>query len=1126
MSNNPNNIISSILFKNIQSSFEWNGYFDLLDKDEKNNKENIKKIDLSNWMIISLHSDWGGWKTTLVNDLIKKLKKDTYYSDCDLCIEKNNNYNTLKKNIFDRFLWNIEKWWSENNSNKKIEINSSEKNINKRKNELVTKLKQVNNLEAQNDNILNKIWDSWYKNYLIEEVNAWEFNKEKKDDLWMSIISYFYVKIIENNINELKEEKDFKSLIWKLTITNLTIFTNKLTWAILPQFKPITNLIENFSKDINKNNPITWLNKIKDNISLFYSMKEDVKKLLKKESLMKKYKKYILVIDDLDRCDPEEVIKLLDALKLFLDLPNLIVIVCVDRRHIEKWIYQVYNNKSSDSRYFINTNEYLEKIIHLPIDLFIFDDNIKFCNWEWLWWWDIDLNFEIKNNEIIQLLNNDYIKNIYNYWLSNNPRKILRFKRMVKFYYNIFNHTSIDLIDDINNQKYFIFWLVLKIEWWDYFEIISKNPILLYLPYDINDNNYENILEEYSKFFYWKNINVINHYEINKIKNLINFIVYFSNEEDKNKDDNEKTYLNIMKYFYSFQIWSDLVNDNQEIEIKTTRGTKIKFKSNYWDKLLFKNFIELLFFKNNEKTLIEKYKENIKRIYNMNISSKDDFKNNLNSIIKNNKLWILEKEIIEENFLKNNLEKDNIEFISKNKEIVNEDKIDEDNINYTQIKTNNKNELDNTWSINNNEKKVDELEEKKYSDKLSEDIPRWKSKEIFEELYESTFHDNNKKIENAFTNNMRMITWLWNIEEAREEDEKRFFLWSSLFFRHIVIKNIDSLLFFEVYGGLTNGWNQENKLKIDNMIVYNDLWEENILQNLINSKRRTLFWEIINQMSFCKSWPSLWWMTWATDYTQFEALLIDILSIIKDNNKINEVEKRFELLSLLKSTIIVNRDDKDKNIINLDNLSNFFSVNSLYNTNYENIGNYFWLMKYIDTLIYLIEDKEIQNWFEKRFRRIKKRLIYVFSHFWYLQKPNTYITYYWTSKFWFRELVDWETFLSWSVLEWSLLNYVSFCLNYYKYLDENYDKNLIDDIKNFVNIEFEKSNLYQLLYNYEVFTNKDDENKYFQKLLFKHENFINKEEEKNLAIDFIHTKILEHKLVFISRYFKWEENIF
>lgn len=1092
MSNNPNNIISSILFKNIQSSFEWNGYFDLLDKDEKNNKENIKKIDLSNWMIISLHSDWGGWKTTLVNDLIKKLKQDTYYSDCDLCIEKHNIDNTFKKNFFDKFLWNKEKLWSENNSNKKIEINSSEKNINKRKNELVTKLKQVNNLEAQNDNILNKIWDSWYKNYLIEEVNAWEFNKEKKDDLWMSIISYFYVKIIENNINELKEEKDFKSLIWKLTITNLTIFTNKLTWAILPQFKPITNLIENFSKDINKNNPITWLNKIKDNISLFYSMKEDVKKLLKKESLMKKYKKYILVIDDLDRCDPEEVIKLLDALKLFLDLPNLIVIVCVDRRHIEKWIYQVYNKKSSDSRYFINTNEYLEKIIHLPIDLFIFDDNIKFCNWEWLWWWDIDLNFEIKNNEIIQLLDNDYIKNIYNYWLSNNPRKILRFKRMVKFYYNIFNHTSIDLIDDINNQKYFIFWLVLKIEWWDYFEIISKNPILLYLPYDINDNNYENILEEYSKFFYWKNINEINHYEINKIKNLINFIVYFSNEEDKNKDDNEKTYLNIMKYFYSFQIWSDLINDNQGIESKN-------IDSNYWDKLLFKNYIELLFFKNNEKTLIKKYKENIKRIYNMNISSKDDFKNNINSIIKNNKLWILEKEIIEENFLNNDLDKDNKEVISKNKEIVNEnkfnDKIDEDNINHTQIKTNNKSELDNTWSINDNEKKIDELEKDRYRDKLSEDISRWKSKEIFEELYKSKFYDNNKKIENAFTNNMRMITWLWNIEEAREEDEKRFFLWSSLFFRHIVIKNIDNLLFFDII----NNWNKQKNIKdiLKYELNYWFLSVSNILNDLENNNRRSLFWELVNQMSFCKSWPSLWWMAWATDYTQFEALLIDILS--KNN------EKKNELLEKLKSTIIIKDkvilEGKHQTIIDLKNFKD--KINDFQDTNYENILNYYNLITFVNDLINKIENKEEKEEIERKFKRLKKRLIYVFSHFWYLQKPNTYITYYWTSKFWFGELVDWE--INWYDLEWSLLNYISFCLNYYKYLDENYNDNLKGEIIKFVNKEYDKSTLYLFIVNNEK---------------------LEKENEKVLAIDYIYTKILEHKLVFLSRYFKWEENIF
>jgi predicted KAP-like P-loop ATPase len=65
-------------------------------------------------------------------------------------------------------------------------------------------------------------------------------------------------------------------------------------------------------------------------------MKKDIKEILKYNDLISKYNKYILVIDDLDRCTPNEVVNLLDSLKIFLDFKNVIVIVAVDRRHIEK----------------------------------------------------------------------------------------------------------------------------------------------------------------------------------------------------------------------------------------------------------------------------------------------------------------------------------------------------------------------------------------------------------------------------------------------------------------------------------------------------------------------------------------------------------------------------------------------------------------------------------------------------------------------------------------------------------------------------------------------------------------------------------------------------------------------
>lgn len=1059
---NKNNVICDTLFENIQSSSKWNWTFEF----DINNEIDVEKIDLSYGMIIWLHSDWWGWKTTIINNLKKRLQEDSilinWFEFKKEYIEQIESKNIIKKNFYDVFKKNGNS--KVNNLNLNITQDNSVTKLNyiqhsltwdEKKKELFSYFDKINDetiRDSFNKIEIEKEFDdkNWFKDYFIEEVNAWEFNKEKKEDLWMSIISYFYIKIVENNINNIKENNDFKSLFSKLTISNLAYLTNKLTWELLPQFKFITNTIENFSNELDKNDPTLWLNKIKDSISLFYSMKEDLKNLLQDNSLNSKYKKYILIIDDLDRCYPSEVVKLLDALKLFLDLPNLIILVAVDRRHIERWIYEVYNKNTNN--FFVNPDEYLEKIIHLPIDLFSYDEKIReFNNTNY----DKSISFlkelskntkkifqgswlptiNIFNTSTKSILENENVKKIINLWLSNNPRKNLRFKRILKFYCNIFNSLWFFIWEN-DMLEYFVFWLILKVEWWDYFEVISKNPILLYLPYNIIDSNYKSILDKYSMFFYNQKVseNKINYYDVNKLKRFISFIIYFNNEY-------KKSYWKIIIYFYSFQIWKNYINNSNEI----------------WDKLLLKPLVELELFKDNNKDSNKEEEEFINRYIN---------------IIKSIYEWEIDEALL------NSLKLSNFELETLKKILIN-----------------------NQGQEEKKYYKINEKEEQEVSEWQIELIKEKDFKNIsdFNKIYNKKFNNNLLLIKNAFTNNMRMITWLWNIEEAREEDEKRFFLWSSLFFRHIVIKNIDNLLFFEVGSGSINNKQENIRNILENKIVYNDLWEKNILEYLFNDTRRTLFWEIINQMSFCKSWPSLWWMTWATDYTQFEALLIDILSII------NEDEKMFELFFKLKSTIIINRDDKEKNNINLDNLVDIYSDNmSFENTNYQNIWNFFWLMNYIDSLIYLIEDKEVQNLLEKKFKRLKKRLIYVFSHFWYLQNPNTYITYYWTSRFWFKELVDGDDY--WSDLKWSLLNYVSFCLNYYKYLNENYDKNLIDDIKNFVNKEEEKANLYQLLDN--------------------NENLISKEEEKNLAIDFIHTKILEHKLVFLSRYFKWEENIF
>jgi ribosomal protein L7/L12 len=75
--------------------------------------------------------------------------------------------------------------------------------------------------------------------------------------------------------------------------------------------------------------------------------------------------KYRLVffIDDLDRCVPEQVLKVLEALKLYLNLPSCVYVVGVDRSALECSIRQRYKEQE------VKEAEYLDKIVQLPFTI-------------------------------------------------------------------------------------------------------------------------------------------------------------------------------------------------------------------------------------------------------------------------------------------------------------------------------------------------------------------------------------------------------------------------------------------------------------------------------------------------------------------------------------------------------------------------------------------------------------------------------------------------------------------------------------------------------------------------------------------------------------------------------------
>jgi hypothetical protein len=82
----------------------------------------------------------------------------------------------------------------------------------------------------------------------------------------------------------------------------------------------------------------------------------------------------IFFIDDLDRCDPAQIIDLLESIKLFLDLRHVFVILAVDKEVIDRGIEVKYSKfQFGENRQAALGAEYLEKMVQLPLQLFPLD---------------------------------------------------------------------------------------------------------------------------------------------------------------------------------------------------------------------------------------------------------------------------------------------------------------------------------------------------------------------------------------------------------------------------------------------------------------------------------------------------------------------------------------------------------------------------------------------------------------------------------------------------------------------------------------------------------------------------------------------------------------------------------
>ncbi|MHA1285538.1 MAG: KAP family P-loop NTPase fold protein [Promethearchaeota archaeon] len=205
------------------------------------------------------------------------------------------------------------------------------------------------------------IFGSWgsgkstLKNFLIEEIindekskiipidfNCWHYEQEE------GILSPLVATLIKNAGYKGKEREKIISLItFSILNIGLKILTSNLASLndVLPDDNQIINLFDKYSKYNDK------VEKIKKD---FGSL---VKKIIKKNKDGEK-QKLVIFLDELDRCNPENTVKLLESIKNYFDVKDCVFVILVDDEILSSYI----NKKYKETK--INGHLYLEKIIN------------------------------------------------------------------------------------------------------------------------------------------------------------------------------------------------------------------------------------------------------------------------------------------------------------------------------------------------------------------------------------------------------------------------------------------------------------------------------------------------------------------------------------------------------------------------------------------------------------------------------------------------------------------------------------------------------------------------------------------------------------------------------------------
>jgi len=122
--------------------------------------------------------------------------------------------------------------------------------------------------------------------------------------------------------------------------------------------KMLTSNLVDLKDILNENQAIEWFNKYSEYNDKIEKIRNDFGSIVNTIIKNSQKKKLVIFIDELDRCNPENAVRLLESIKNYFDVTGCIFVILVDDEVLTSYINKKYKNTK------INGQLYLEKIIN------------------------------------------------------------------------------------------------------------------------------------------------------------------------------------------------------------------------------------------------------------------------------------------------------------------------------------------------------------------------------------------------------------------------------------------------------------------------------------------------------------------------------------------------------------------------------------------------------------------------------------------------------------------------------------------------------------------------------------------------------------------------------------------